>query len=198
MDDSEWLEIARLGRVRGLRGELFAQGEQTPEWYSSLPEVRIRLANGSWFGAEAGSSEARGLRIAEARLYSGKLVLRFSGIESATEAEPLVSGLVYVSREARPAPPEGEVWLSELVGCVMEDARTGRRLGRVTGWEDYGGPFVTLEVAGEQGGELILVPFVKSICVGVDPGAKRIRIDPPEGLLDLNAGLSGGPAMERE
>lgn len=196
MDDSEWLEIARLGRVRGLRGELFAQGEQTPEWYTALSEVRIQLANGSWFGA--GDEAAQGVRIVEARSYSGKLAFRFSGIESATEAEPLVSGRVYVSRKARPAAPEGEVWLSELLGCAVEDARDGRLLGRVTGWEEYGGPFVTLEVTGDRGGELILVPFVKSICVEIDVAGKKIRIDPPEGLLDLNAGLSGGPATERE
>lgn len=197
MDGSEWLEIARLGRVRGLRGELFAQGEQTPEWYAALPEVRIRLAGGGWFGAVPGA-EARGVKIAEARLYSGRLVLRFAGIESATDAEPLVGSQVYVSRMARPEAPEGEVWLSELLGCVVENARDGQLIGRVTGWQEYGGPSVTLEVTTETGGEPILVPFVKSICLDVDLGGRKIRIDPPDGLLDLNGGQSGDPAAERE
>jgi 16S rRNA processing protein RimM len=197
VEDSEWLEIARLGRVRGLRGELFAQGEQTPEWYKALPEVRIRLAGGAWFGAGA-EIEAQALRIVEARLYSGKLALRFTGIESATEAEALVSGQVFVSRKSRPAPPEGEIWLSELLGCAVEDARDGRLLGRVTGWQDYGGPFVTLEVTAEAAGEPILIPFVKSICVDIDVAGRKIRIDPPEGLLDLNAGPGADPAAERE
>lgn len=197
MDDSEWLEIARLGRVRGLRGELFAKGEQTPEWYEALPEVRIRLAGGGWFGATA-EGQVPGLRISEARLYSGRLALRFSGIASATEAEPLVSGCVYVSREARPTAPEGEVWLSELVGCAVEDVHNGRLLGHVTGWQDFGSPFVTLEVTAESGGEPALVPFVKAICVEVDLAGRKLRIDPPEGLLDLNAGPGGDPAAERE
>ena len=189
MDDSEWLEIARLGRVRGLRGELFATGAQTPEWYVALPEVRIKLANGGWFGAGV-DGQAPGLKVAEARLYSGRLALRFSGITSATEAEALVSACVFVSREARPSAPEGEIWLSELVGCVVEDAHTGRRLGQVTGWQEYGGPFVTLEVTTASGGESALIPFVKAICVEVDLGGRKIRIDPPDGLIDLNAGPS--------
>lgn len=217
MVDSEWLEIARLGRVRGLRGELFAKGEQTPEWYTALPEVRIRLVAGEWFGAGV-DVEAQALRITEARTYSGRLVLRFSGIESATAAETLVSGLVFVSHTARPAAPEGEIWLSELVGCAVEDVRDGRLLGRVAGWQDYGGPFVTLEVIGELTGEAagaanagiagvgsgknsgppILIPFVKSICVEVDLAGRKIRIDPPDGLLELNAGSSGGPPTDRE
>ena len=196
MDDSEWLEIARLGRVRGLRGELFAQGEQPPEWYAALPEVRIRLANGNWF--QAGSEAVEPVRVAEARSYSGKLALRFSGIESATAAEPLAGGRVYISRKARPAAPDGEIWLSELVGCTVEDVHSGRLLGRITGWEEFGGPFVTLEVKADEGAEPILIPFVKSICVDVDLAGRKVRIDPPEGLLDLNAGSSGTPATERE
>jgi 16S rRNA processing protein RimM len=197
VDDSEWLEIARLGRVRGLRGELFVKGDQPPEWYAALSEVQVRLAGGGWFGIGA-DGQPRGLKIAEAWLYSGRLVFRFDGIASATEAEPLVSGIVYVSREVRPAAPEGELWLSDLLGCVVEDARDGRLLGRVTGWQDYGSPFVTLEVTGDGGGEPALVPFVKAICVEVDLGRKRIRIDPPDGLLDLNARPNGIPPAERE
>jgi 16S rRNA processing protein RimM len=109
-----------------------------------------------------------------------------------------VSGIVYVSREVRPAAPEGELWLSDLLGCVVEDVRDGRSLGRVTGWQGYGSPFVTLEVTGDGGGEPALVPFVKAICVEVDLGRKRIRIDPPDGLLDLNARPNGNPPAERE
>ena len=32
----------------------------------------------------------------------------------------------------------------------------------------------------------MLVPLVASICLAIDVGAKRIVIDPPEGLLDVN------------
>ena len=32
----------------------------------------------------------------------------------------------------------------------------------------------------------VLVPLVDAICRRVDPAAKRIVIDPPEGLLELN------------
>jgi ribosomal 30S subunit maturation factor RimM len=32
----------------------------------------------------------------------------------------------------------------------------------------------------------VLVPLAAEICVEVDVAARRIRIDPPEGLLELN------------
>ena len=36
-----------------------------------------------------------------------------------------------------------------------------------------------------DGGREALVPFVHGIVVEVDRGARRIVIDPPEGLMDL-------------
>ena len=41
-----------------------------------------------------------------------------------------------------------------------------------------------LVVNGDRGE--VLVPLTRAICVEIDVGAKRIRIDPPEGLLELN------------
>jgi 16S rRNA processing protein RimM len=186
VDTGSWLEIASLGRMRGLHGEIFAVGAQLPEWYTALPAVRIRLADGTWFGSSPDAAAAD-VKIAEARLYSGRLALRFEGIETAEAARPLVNGTVFLSRAARPPAPDGEIWLSDLVGCRVEDVRTGREVGRVTGWQDFAGPAVTLEVTPDLGGQPALVPYVRAICVEVDLAARRIRIDPPDGLLELNA-----------
>jgi 16S rRNA processing protein RimM len=41
-----------------------------------------------------------------------------------------------------------------------------------------------LELRKDAGGN-VLVPFVDAICVDVDVVAKRIRLDPPPGLLEL-------------
>ena len=56
----------------------------------------------------------------------------------------------------------------------------GKEFGTVTAWRDYGGGGI-LEVAGR-----LMIPFAKSICVGIDVAAKRIRVNLPDGLLDLN------------
>ncbi|MGD0001183.1 MAG: ribosome maturation factor RimM [Bryobacteraceae bacterium] len=197
VDTGSWLEIASLGRMRGLHGEIFAVGSQLPEWYTALPAVRIRLAGGNWFGSPPDEAAAD-LKIAEARLYSGRLALRFEGIETAEAARPLVNGTVFLNRAARPPAPDGEIWLSDLVGCRVEEVRTGREVGRVTGWQDFAGPAVTLEITPHHGGPPALVPYVRAICIEVDLAARRIRIDPPEGLLELNAApaSAGGKAKE--
>jgi ribosomal 30S subunit maturation factor RimM len=32
----------------------------------------------------------------------------------------------------------------------------------------------------------LLIPFVRAICVEIDPAARRIAVELPEGLKDLN------------
>ena len=56
---------------------------------------------------------------------------------------------------------------------------TGESLGRVAALQDGGGAGL-LEV-----GDL-LIPFSKAICVEIDPAAKRITVELPAGLKDLN------------
>jgi hypothetical protein len=51
-------------------------------------------------------------------------------------------------------------------------------------------------IAGPSGE--VLVPLASAICVNIDVQAKRIRIDPPEGLLELNEPQRGSRAGARE
>jgi ribosomal 30S subunit maturation factor RimM len=74
----------------------------------------------------------------------------------------------------------GEFFQSELVGCQVIDRSTGESLGRVEGWEDAGGA----GLLAVEGG--LLIPFARSICVEIDPAARRIVVELPEGLKDLN------------
>ena len=40
-------------------------------------------------------------------------------------------------------------------------------------------------VQASAGGE-VLIPLAETICVDIDTAARRIVVDPPEGLLDVN------------
>jgi 16S rRNA processing protein RimM len=63
---------------------------------------------------------------------------------------------------------------------------TGERVGDVTRVQG-GSAGSLLEIDGARG--QVLIPLVAEICVDIDVPAKRIRINPPEGLLDLNNGV---------
>ena len=101
-------------------------------------------------------------------------------MDSISDAEPLRGAEVRLPLEERRQPEAGEFFHSDLIGCEVIESRTGEPLGRVTGWRDYGGPGL-LEI-----GDKLLVPFAKSICVAIDVASRRIVVDLPEGLKDLN------------
>ena len=78
--------------------------------------------------------------------------------------------------------PAGTFYRHDLVGCAVETSG-GRPLGVVADVDGtMGGSRLVVETtAGE-----VLVPLAACICTTVDPVSKRVVIDAPEGLLELN------------
>ena len=157
-----------LTRVRGIRGELAAVPySMNPERFQNLQRVFL-FGDGSEFAVESVWTHGR------------ELIFKFAGIDSADAAEPWRRSEVRVPVEERTPLEEGEFFHSDLIGCDVIDRATGRSLGTVTAYNDAGGTGL-LEV-----GKSLLVPFARSICVVIDVAAKRIEVDLPEGLKELN------------
>jgi 16S rRNA processing protein RimM len=173
--------VARLGHTRGLRGEIYADSEAEAERLVALKEVWPRSAEGAWL------NQSQPLEVSSARPYKGGWVFTFAGLDSIEAVEPFVNCQLGVSAAERPPLAEGEYYLSDLVGCRVLDRASGRELGTVTGWQEYGGPQL-LEVlpVGARPGAVVWIPFAKAICVEIDPAGRRIVVDPPAGLLELN------------
>ena len=112
--------------------------------------------------------------------HSGALVFKFRGVDSISDAEKLRGAEVQVPRAERVALEPGEYFHSDLIGCEVRERTSGRVIGRVTSFEEYGGPPL-IEIDGGR----ILIPFVKAICVDIRPDLKLIQVDLPEGLEEL-------------
>jgi 16S rRNA processing protein RimM len=96
-----------------------------------------------------------------------------------SDAERLAGCEVRVPRAERMRLEPGEYFESDLIGCEVIE-RDGASLGRVTAFKD-GGSSGVLEVEG-----WLLIPFVRAICVAIEPEARRIVVDLPAGLKELN------------
>ncbi len=166
--------LAVLMRARGLRGELFAKsmGSHPDRFTAGLP---VTLTS-------PGEQQERPAEVEHSWVHNGRLVLKFQGVNSRNDAEVIQGWEVRIPAEARPPAPEGQHYLSDLVGCTVLTPE-GRLLGPVTGWQDHGGPAL-LEVTDE--GNEILIPLVPEICLEVDVEGRRIVAALPEGLEDLN------------
>ena len=172
MQSNQWVALAALRRARGIKGEILAENlGSDPERFQ--PGLKVSLL------PSLNVKQGRSAELECCWVQQGSLVLKFVGFDSRTEAENLQGWFVCVPEDERPQLDEGQVYLSDLVGCEVT-AADGRRIGVVTGWQDIGGP-VLLEV-----GDDLLIPFVEQICREVDVTGGRITVELPEGLEDLN------------
>lgn len=177
--DDEWVIIARLTRPRGKRGELAAVSLTSHQQrFQQLEEVVL-------VGAVGFPDDPRRFVVERVWEHGARTIFKFRGVDSISDAELLRNAEVRVPARERPRLPEDEYYHSDLAGCEVVERASGELLGRVTGWLDQGGPGLLRVETGEHGREL-LVPFVRAICVDVDLDRKRIAVDLPEGLKELN------------
>lgn len=158
MAEPSRLEVGRVGRAHGLRGEVGVK----------LTTDRLaRLAAGSVLFADG-----RQLVVASSRRQGERWVVRFEGVDDRTAAEAL-NGLAL---HGDPLPSgEGELWVHELIGATVHDP-AGAELGRVVAVE--ANPASDLLVLEDD--TLIPMTFVVERTGGV------VVVDVPEGLLDVN------------
>ncbi|MEP6651323.1 MAG: ribosome maturation factor RimM [Lapillicoccus sp.] len=173
-DDGE-VVVARIGKPHGLRGEV------TVQLHTDDPEARFAVGREVDTQAAAGSGVPKALTIRSTRVHQGVWLLAFAEIPDRTGAESL-RGTRLVARE-RDVADDG--WYEDdLVGLAVL-TRDGTRLGEVTGLEL--GPAQDLLVVALDTGSDAYLPFVEAIVPVVDVGGGRVVVDPPEGLLELNA-----------
>ena len=121
------------------------------------------------------------LEVESVWFHKDHVIFKFQGVDSISQAEALVGADVCVPAGERLALPDGEYYQSDLIGFEVVDA--GRLVGKVEGWQEYGGPPL-LEIRTPEGKEL-LIPFAESICRNIDLDARRIDVTLPEGLEEL-------------
>ena len=172
---SEWVEIARLGKTRGLRGEIFGDGlTQDVDRYRALQSVTLFRE----------AERVGTFTVLKVEAYKNRLLFRFVEAPSINEAERLTGCKVCIPLSERLKAAEGEYYLADLVGCEAFDRRTKQRRGTLADWQEWGGPPV-FEIRRESGGDPLLVPFAKSIFVEIDLAGRKVELDLPEGLDGL-------------
>lgn len=190
-DQTSWTILARLLRPQGRNGELLA------ELHTDFPE-RFKLG-AAFFLAPAGFNgpftDASPVELVSSWLphgrNAGRIVLGFSGTETIAAAERLAGLEVIVPETERLELRDGGVYIDDLIGCTVYDgglpvgavgdvqfmmtADGKRRLTDAT-------PLLAVEM---DSGEA-LIPFAQEFIVNLDLAGKRILMNLPKGLVDLN------------
>jgi 16S rRNA processing protein RimM len=170
--------VARIGKPHGLRGEV------TVQLHTDDPETRFAVGSTLATQASAGSGAPRTLTIRSTRVHQGTWLLGFEEIPDRTGAESLRGTRLVVDADLTQS-DDDDGWYEEELRGLPALTRDGTRLGEVTRLE-LGAAQDLLVVELDTGGEAYL-PFVEAIVPDVDVEGGRVVVDPPEGLLELNA-----------
>lgn len=130
-------------------------------------------------GAALTHEDGRVLIVASSRAHRDRFLVRFEGVIDREGAEALRGALYIDAGEARRL-DDAEYWEADLIGCEVVRA-DGSVVGKIT--DVIVRPVQDLLQVGTPAGER-LVPFVSDIVTEVDPGNRRVVVDPPAGLLD--------------
>jgi 16S rRNA processing protein RimM len=122
------------------------------------------------------------LRVENHWFHNQRVILKFEGYDTMTAAQGLVGGRLVIAEADAESLAEGQFLERQIIGSEVLTFE-GESLGLVSRVMRTGGTDL-LVLQGVDGRER-LIPFADEICTEVDLVAKRITIDPPEGLLDL-------------
>ncbi|HEY9080359.1 ribosome maturation factor RimM [Magnetovibrio sp.] len=161
--------VGLLGSARGLKGEL---------------RVKSFTADASAIASYGPLTDETGARTFELKVtgkHKDQLVVRIKGVNDRNAAEALNGTKLYMHRDRLPETEEDEFYFSDLQGLDAELV-DGTPFGQVVEAEDFGGgPFIEVKTPGHG---RVLVPFTKAAVPVVDLKARRVVIDPPDGLLE--------------
>jgi 16S rRNA processing protein RimM len=189
---TSWTTVAQILRPQGRKGELLAELlTDFPERFETNKQVYLAKPGFSGTAPEARTAEVENFWLPVGR-NEGRIVLHFAGIASIEAAEKLMGLDVLIPETERVELEDDASYISDLVGCVVYDQEAAigvvadvhfamtpdgaRRL-------DEAAPLLEVEgLAGEE----FLIPFAKSFLISLDVAAKKIVMQLPTGLLDIN------------
>jgi 16S rRNA processing protein RimM len=190
---NRWTVLAHLLRPQGRKGELLAELlTDFPARFAERDLLYLAPAGFSGPASEARPIEVIGHWLPVGR-KQGRVVLHLAGIDSIEQAETLAHLEVIVPDTARVELPEDEEYIDDLLDCQVFDGDAlvgsvtavdfpttpdgGRRLAQAA-------PLLTVTT---PAGDEVLIPYVQSFLICLSTANKRIDMQLPAGLLDLNA-----------
>lgn len=169
---SDLVLIARAVKTHGLKGEVVAELlTDFPERFEDLDEVVIISPSGE---QKTGSIE-------DFWFQKDRVVLKLGGYDDVDAAKQLIGYEFAVPESDRVQLEEDEFYDWELEGCTVKVG--DESIGQVRSVMKTGGAEIL--VVSDESGKETLVPLASDIVLEIDPAAKTIVVDPPEGLLDL-------------
>jgi len=162
------LVVGRIGRAHGVLGEA------TIDVQTDDPDLRFKV--GSKLTLDSGQE----LTIKSSRWHNQILLLGFEGVNDRNQIESLRDQLISSQVDLSALAP-GEYHYQQLIGCQVY-LQNNELVGQVSEVVKLPGQDL---LSVDKNGSQVLIPMVKQIIISIDVLAKKIVVNPPEGLLDV-------------
>ena len=177
-EDPRYLVVGHLNKPHGTKGELFVWPLTDHPESVYAPGVNVFLGDAE--GRDPDPAVGA-MRIETVRPFRNGFLVTLRGVRDRNRAEELRGRYLMMPIESLAPLAEGQVFYHQLLGMEVV-TKEGTRLGEITEVYELR-PATMLEVRGESGE--LMIPYLSHIVVEVDTDARRMVIDPPEGLLEL-------------
>jgi 16S rRNA processing protein RimM len=185
--NGEFITLARVVKTQGRHGEVAA------EIHSDVPE---RFAKGmKLFALPKSGDSRRELEIEDLWPHKGLLVLKFRGVDSMSDAELVVGSELQVPSTERAKLEAGWNYVHDLIGCTVLDR--SQEIGRIEDVQ-FGAGEAPLLVVGNEAGKEFEVPFAEAYLEGVDVAQRQLRMNLPEGMLEINAPVTAEEKQQQQ
>jgi 16S rRNA processing protein RimM len=174
----EWITLAVVIKTQGRHGEV------ATELHTDVPG-RFQQDMRLW--ALTKDRQRREVTVEDLWPHKNFLVLKFQGVETINDAEPLIGAELQLPRKERAVLEPGWTYLSDLIGCTVFDGQ--REIGQIEDVQFGAGEAPLLVV---KSGEKLPyeIPFAEAFLEKLDLERRQVRMKLPEGLLEVNAPLA--------
>ena len=180
-DSASWVLLAHIVRPQGRRGEVLADiFTDFPQYFPQRERLFLRPPTGLQPDA------MREAKVESYWLHQGRVVLKFSQVNSISEAENLRGFDVVIPRQERIPLEQDAVYVSDLLGVRVIDVSGGgaAEAGEISDVVPEGAGPAMLVIRTPAGDER-LIPFVRAYLRKMDIEGRRLEMDLPLGLLTM-------------
>ena len=172
----ERIAVGIIRKAHGVRGEASIEPwTDSAERFEELEAVTLVAPN---------DAQTRDVTIESLRLHGERALVKFAGIDSPEAVQLLHNWTIEIPADQARSLDEDEYFLHDLAGLTLVDG-DGRERGVVT--EAYEGGGGTLLSVKRADGRTFELPFAADLCTEIDLAGKRIVVNLPEGIEDLDA-----------
>lgn len=164
-----FLEVGKIVGTHGVRGMVRIQAWcDTPEFFCTLKKLYLDKNGASY------------LEALKASPHGNVVIAALKGVDSIEEAEKYRGKVLYMARQDAEL-EEGQYFITELIGCEVFDADSGKLLGKISDVSETGANDVW-HIKKEE--KEYLIPCIDEVVISVDIDAEKVVIRPLKGIFE--------------